>query len=542
MPINQVPYELLVQIFEDVTSTSGDQGNLVESVYTLENVTDGDSYLQARAVITMSHVCRHWRQTTLETAALWTRIDGRSPERLDVFLERSRTLPLSVLLSADAEELATLLSKVPVDRLYRLDLAAIVAPPKDAADFLTTLVVPNLRCLTLSLDAGCMTYGRGATAWAHILAGHADSLRALALRDIDWTPSTPFPSLTHLHLVFDSSPSTDDLLTLLANAPCLEFVTICHQSEHRPETHDFYPGVVALNRLRYIAIEDRVYRRAMNLLKHLSWPKCCFVRLTNVTWVDPYLDTLPGEPGPYADVPFLPSQHASVLRIASEEEMAFFRLIIYSDTSGAWLEGNLDGCDDDTWNAWFYRLSSMCPYSTITALHINIHLCHTFWSSILRHLTGVVDLKAIVGQIDPPECPQIPPYIIPLDTLCTALLEEPVILPSLRDLYVQGLEYDDSFERMSSKLVDMVVFRARAGHRLHRFLIQPNQSFPDGFGERTVEVLENVDRFALVGPGRPLCGFRKEDGPWQLDGAEKYWRLEEDHAVYEDLPDGNSGS
>ncbi|KAI0734310.1 hypothetical protein C8Q72DRAFT_461307 [Fomitopsis betulina] len=50
--------------------------------------------------IYVTHVCRHWRETALQSTALWSRVVLPAlPERITEFLVRSKDVPLSMTLS-----------------------------------------------------------------------------------------------------------------------------------------------------------------------------------------------------------------------------------------------------------------------------------------------------------------------------------------------------------------------------------------------------------------------------------------------------------
>ncbi|RPD56234.1 hypothetical protein L226DRAFT_538391 [Lentinus tigrinus ALCF2SS1-7] len=508
LPINRVPQEVLVMIFSHATISDEHK-----FAYDLRG-RGANAYDEALAVIEISHVCHHWRQTTLEAPTLWTRIDSRHPEILEMFMERSQKAPISLALDAEEEDLASLLSTVPADRLRRLDLMIDGDPSRDQVASLTTLVAPILECLTVNSgeDYYC---GAAPLVWAHILDGQTYSMKALALRYVGhWMPSNIFPILTHLHLTLSSADiRTSDLVVLLANAPQLEFLFV----EEQPNLPDrepsgSCPSPIVLSHLRYLTLDFTPYVQAMNLLKHLSLPERCFIRLSDV-----FIAKDDGEPSPLVDLG--PLRHATALDIAS---VPGHRVLVVADShiSGLWIQAQLH--DDITGNTWLLGLPTMINLSTVTSLHITIYRTHTFWPSVLKHFTALTELKAIVeGQDLGRMCP--------LDTLCTVLLEDPVLLPLLCGLYVQGVAWDDSCYKLSSKLVDMTAFRARTGHRLHHFFIQTNRpEVPqphDLFGKRTTELVAHVDHFELVECGPKLCSFRMRD-VWHIDGTERYWQLD----------------
>ncbi|KAI0654727.1 hypothetical protein C8Q70DRAFT_1024915 [Cubamyces menziesii] len=72
-PVNNLPSEILTTVF----SYASDSASSV-------------------CIICISHVCRVWRAIALQTPALWTRICLNDPVAIEAFLERSKSLPVTV--------------------------------------------------------------------------------------------------------------------------------------------------------------------------------------------------------------------------------------------------------------------------------------------------------------------------------------------------------------------------------------------------------------------------------------------------------------
>jgi len=53
------------------------------------------------ASITLTHVCRGWRELFVSRPSLWTRLDCRSIEKTRVYIERSKTSPFEILLDGN---------------------------------------------------------------------------------------------------------------------------------------------------------------------------------------------------------------------------------------------------------------------------------------------------------------------------------------------------------------------------------------------------------------------------------------------------------
>ena len=511
-PINRIPNELLVMIFKDV------QGPLVEQAslgWTERfNSTSTKSYNETRRVVVLSHVCRHWRQTALRAPTLWARVDGRSLDRLDTFMERARSVHVTLFLRSNTpEELATFLDATSAKRLRRVDITL-----KDLTEVaivpLATWAVPDLECLVLLTWHDSYDDARPSLAPVQLLAGRTHALKALALQYIgSWIPSNTFPSLTHLHMcfAFSTEAQTSEILAVLSSASMLEFIHIGQLLRRQDSDLIHETGPVVLSRLRRLTIVRYAYTRAMNLLEHLSLPEKCFVCLDELV-ITP---TEEGHPRRLVDIG--PLHNATRLDFASGDDEVL--LVADSDTSGFWLKAQIKD-NESTWDLWSYNLPTMITLSTITSLHINIYTTHAFWPSVLPHFTAVVELKVSVGSPDPD-----PDFTSPLDVLCATLSGQPVLLPSLRVLYIQGPYFNRNLDHFLSALVDMVAFRAFSGHRLQRFILQPSRQLNnlDRCRSATATIGRDVDEFQLVGAGPGLCRFEMRD-IWNVEGAEKYWQ------------------
>ncbi|KAI0716176.1 hypothetical protein C8T65DRAFT_642340 [Cerioporus squamosus] len=530
-PISDVPHELLSNIFKYVIAM--DQSSFLyilgSDLLILGLVSEADvreAYTQARAVVRIAHVCRYWRQVALETPFLWTRIDGRRSERLCMFKEHSQDLPVSLYLKADVSNLANSLNAAPAERLRRLDLELDTLERHMHVEPLTTWAPPNLKCLTTIADGEYYTGTiRRPLARVQLLGGHTDALKALALQFLgSWVPSNAFPSLTHLHLSFACSTDveTSDVRVVLANAPRLEFVFLAHLL-YRSEPGPFHHAPIVLNRLRSLSLVRSAYTSSTSLMQSLSVPDHCFVRLSAL---HSNRSRNGGEPPPLADAG--PLHHPTKLDIAYTQ---FHMLLVAdSETSGYWVQAYRDVLD--SWELWFHDLPAMMTLSTVTSLHINIDCAHTFWSSVLRHMTAVTELKAVI-------CETLSDRPLPIDIFCALLSEEPVLLPSLCDLFVQGIHDHRTLTTLASEsggFVDMVIYRSRAGHRLRRLVVQPDfkshTAVHNLFGSRIAELAENVDAFRMVGFGSPLCKYDMRD-VWRIEEENKYWKpRKSDRASY----------
>jgi hypothetical protein len=52
-------------------------------------------------VITLTHVCRAWREVFTSRSSLWTNLNCENKDQAHVYLERSKSLPVNLSLNAD---------------------------------------------------------------------------------------------------------------------------------------------------------------------------------------------------------------------------------------------------------------------------------------------------------------------------------------------------------------------------------------------------------------------------------------------------------
>ena len=84
VPVSRIPLEMFSEIF----------------LHTAGHRADPARPPPLRNWIYVTHVCRHWRETALQSTALWSRVVLPAlPERITEFLVRSKDVPLSMTLS-----------------------------------------------------------------------------------------------------------------------------------------------------------------------------------------------------------------------------------------------------------------------------------------------------------------------------------------------------------------------------------------------------------------------------------------------------------
>ncbi|KAH9890694.1 hypothetical protein C8Q73DRAFT_705262 [Cubamyces lactineus] len=250
VPISKLPLELLTMVF--LYATSDGEGNA--------------------DIISISLVCRHWRDSSLQTPVLWTRILLDHPAGIRAFLERSRPLPAHLafktshepaiatlrLIVAEAHRLRTLKIKI----LSGTGVDNIINRIKFAAPMLEELVVESdglLRRPRRDFDT---------------LPGPDEfsgvpSLRTLTLvsAPLSYVPAGT-NSLVNLNL-HHTIPHPVVLFKLLQNSPQLENLSL--RGSFNREGEDFIYHV-HLSNLKTLRIDTFPPEGIANILSNLTMP------------------------------------------------------------------------------------------------------------------------------------------------------------------------------------------------------------------------------------------------------------------------------
>lgn len=236
VPINRLPPEVLAKALE---------------------FRNGDKDL-----ISATHVCHQWRSALTSTPSLWTEVVFRNSNRVLTYLTRSGALPIDVSFiptrvsfetwKFDPEDLYT--SRSPwFDRMKSLDIGG---DEEQIEAIVRRLCLPVPLLQHLKFDGrpnralirrilGAVRFPRG------FLGGQAPSLQSLSFNSISpiLIIKLPLSNITSFTWIDkDSKATAGDLLSLLASAPLLEFMTI-HLRVWSVSTAE-EATVVTLSRLR----------------------------------------------------------------------------------------------------------------------------------------------------------------------------------------------------------------------------------------------------------------------------------------------------
>ncbi|KAJ3545840.1 hypothetical protein NMY22_g2286 [Coprinellus aureogranulatus] len=209
VPINRLPPEILSQVFLDVRGK--------------------EARVEAASWVTVTHVCRHWRDIALRFTNLWTHLAFPHPDFTELMLSRSGSAPLHI----EAEDSAfgdgrslDILRKV-LSQVARIHTISLESEENEVADVLP----PSL--------------------------SGAPILERLVLHGDDWDlPSTFFdggvpPRLSELELGGCKLSGS----TIWASATLTRLTLICWNEEHRPSVQDFLDALRQMPLLEFLQLQ-----------------------------------------------------------------------------------------------------------------------------------------------------------------------------------------------------------------------------------------------------------------------------------------------
>lgn len=235
------------------------------------------------SLVAATHVCHFWRVTLLSSSRLWSHLDFANEGRALVFLDRSKSTPLSVdigLGNLPSEAARGLLNGV---------ITRVTTLRSERSPYLDELLaqpVPVLEALEITEP-----YSFGADKPIQYLP----SLKSLVVSDPD-TLLFRAPLLTYFHLtckLANNRWSANPIIDFLGSCPLLEVASLrCGD----PDMHPDSDVVVSLPLLRSFTHELLSDRYTLCLFDHFSLPPACRVALViDVTehLSEPWVPALP---------------------------------------------------------------------------------------------------------------------------------------------------------------------------------------------------------------------------------------------------------
>jgi hypothetical protein len=211
-PVNRIPSEILALI-PDFWNGYGDNKD--------------------RDLVTLTHVCRAWREMFISWSSLWTNLDCVGKARTRVYLERSKSLPLNLSLRAEhsLSPCHPFFEIIP-RAIGRLKSLSVRAAPRELQYITPHLSHPALLLEKLSIHGG-YSHEPHSIITPALFNGDLSSLRTLKLEYVHTElPWRNVVNLTSFKLSCGSpgGATIGQLLDFFESAPHLRKVGLCFPS------------------------------------------------------------------------------------------------------------------------------------------------------------------------------------------------------------------------------------------------------------------------------------------------------------------------
>ena len=280
-PISKLPPEMLAEVFLHVVANYHcEPGRLVHN-----------AAMFSYKWITITHVCRAWRDIALNTPRLWSYLVLASPEMTEMVLARSKMAPLCVtatILSASDWRFKLLETIMQNSRrikdVYVVGsarvLRSLVAKWSGPADLLESIFLTESRVYDpmAIFPSGHLT----SDVLPKLFASHTPKLRHLEIDRtvITWDNPLLCSSLTTLRIScrrenLQRNGTFPQFLAALENMPLLEHIHLIEAIPRVPEDTTSLPPAtrspVALPHLRNLEVISDIFDCA-NFLNHVTFP------------------------------------------------------------------------------------------------------------------------------------------------------------------------------------------------------------------------------------------------------------------------------
>ncbi|KAH9920279.1 uncharacterized protein B0H18DRAFT_1024549 [Fomitopsis serialis] len=278
-PINRLPPELLNHVFDYIPTRPQIPVTPTRDASTAFRIW-GPTVLDTRSSVVLSQVCWYWRDVCLQSSTMWAHILDSQPFELDTLLERSRELPLKVLMTFSELRSLQFLSEQShgIQELHWIQL------DMQRSGACLSFPAPALRTLTLTGPRSSTSY-HGADSYLDdscpiLFSNQTTALAHLSLCSLPWLPHNRFDNLTCLYIDSCHGPNLlIRLLSLLSGCPLLEHLVLSALSDLAPARAD---DVVALGALRTLVLKQVSADDGALLLRHLALPASTALRLADI--------------------------------------------------------------------------------------------------------------------------------------------------------------------------------------------------------------------------------------------------------------------
>jgi hypothetical protein len=269
----------LESILQPINRLPRDVFTLIPCFFTKDWGDEWSAFPMNKPLITMTHVCRSWRNVLLSTPSLWTQLDfsTSNSKQAKGFLRRSGNHPLVIYQYLRAEDHAEPFLSTTLHNVYRIRRLRIVSwfwhfEPLFAR---FTRSAPELEHLYLAVDDPNVS--RDVKLPGTIFGGQLPKLTSLSLA---WVHTNlrdfNFPSLTRFDFATGTEISVRDLTSFFGRCPSLEFIKL--RLSFSPKLLTAPPKKrVRLAALKELNLDEMA--STSGLVDHLILPKCAEVLL-----------------------------------------------------------------------------------------------------------------------------------------------------------------------------------------------------------------------------------------------------------------------
>ncbi|KAH9918353.1 uncharacterized protein BXZ73DRAFT_52950, partial [Epithele typhae] len=394
-PIFHLPNEILTEIFRIATE---DRRKL--TILDIHDDTE-ERWEAFEFLVTLTHVCRGWRQVALQFSELWTHASLPAQHgRYLHFQELSQDKPLSLVVQfpwtgyvSDSDRAKNNSSTYRAiaavsSRLRRLDID-LPSMGHAVPSWLLDIRVPCLKSLTILYDEREDDSFMGPHVERKVLfADQVSPLEGLALINMrGWLPANNFPNLTHLFLALPYiDPVTPSvLISLLQNTPRLQHLHLNNLQYYGRETVD---EPLPLESLKSFVISES-YLNTAEVIHSFRLPEHTCLRMPRSKLWHSHVFQLNG---------LSAVRGATDLDIRVAPPLDWIHLALQTDRSGFWVEGmHTFGSDLDV-HPWIHSLFSQLhiqmPLADVTTFTLDVpYLDPKMFVPVLSHLPRLATLK-----------------------------------------------------------------------------------------------------------------------------------------------------
>ena len=228
-------------------------------------------------IISVTHVCKLWRNIAVNTPSLWTQIDNLNPRVTEVFVERSKDALLELDISLTGPFQPTINRFIPlISRAVVLDIRVRCG---DTVGLRTVEMILRNAPAAPHMKSICLV---GAD-WDHIplpamaFRGHSPALRNVQIRGF----TVPFNSqiyrgLRRLEVALTTGApqmSMSELLEILSQCPDLESVDLSNAGPTKEEhENSLLADTISLPNLTSVSITNATSLACFQLFDHIDVP------------------------------------------------------------------------------------------------------------------------------------------------------------------------------------------------------------------------------------------------------------------------------